>query len=97
MKFTARHAPDSLELLNLRQSIISEACRHCGCRSAMTAHGFLKGISVSGVGTDTRGLRFLFQPLFASGLRTHLVRALGDRDSALLAADTPPARIPERD
>jgi hypothetical protein len=58
MKFTARHAPDSLELLNLRQSIISEACRHCGCRSAMTAHGFLKGISVSGVGTDTRGLRF---------------------------------------
>jgi hypothetical protein len=58
MKFTARHALDSLELLNLRQSIISEACRHCGCQSAMTAHGFLKGIAASGVGTETRGLRF---------------------------------------
>jgi len=58
MKFTVRYAPDPLELLNLRQSIISEACRHCGCRSAMTAHGFLKGIAASGTGTDTRGLRF---------------------------------------
>jgi hypothetical protein len=58
VKFTTRHAPGSLDLLNLRQSILSNACRHCGCRSAMIAHGYLHGIAASGTGTDTRGLRF---------------------------------------
>jgi len=62
MKFTRRLAANSLELLNLRVVVRAEGCRHCGCRDSVIAHGHLHGIALSGLGTDTRGLRF-FVPI----------------------------------
>jgi len=41
MKFTHYLAPNSLDLLNLRAKMQAGDCRHCQCRGAIVAHGYL--------------------------------------------------------
>jgi hypothetical protein len=61
MKFISFFSPDSMELLNFRIKIRSQACPHCGCSQSITAHGYLRGLAECGNEIVSRGLRFFVQ------------------------------------
>ena len=61
MKFTAQFPLDSLDLLNLRRTIIERGCRHCHEACQIRAHGYLYGYAEHGHAIVARGLRFFAQ------------------------------------
>ena len=62
VKFTTSLPPHSLDLLNMRQAIIAQGCRHCHKTGQIRAHGYLYGYAEQGHDVVTRGLRF-FVPI----------------------------------
>jgi hypothetical protein len=58
VKFTTSLPPHSLELLNIRQSIVAKGCPHCHETGQIKSHGYLYGYAEHGHDILTRGLRF---------------------------------------